>query len=107
VPEIYRTPEWASARDAALARDNERCTVSRLFGGDCHSVLHVHHVTPVAEGGAPYELDNLLTTCASHHPMLEGMRRYVLRKRAPRRCPHNHRYPHAREECERRLAEAA
>lgn len=105
--ETYRTPQWASARDAALARDDRRCTVSRLFGGDCHPVLHVHHVIPVEQGGAPYDLDNLLTACASHHPMLEAMRRYVLRKRAPRRCPHVHRYPHAREECERRMAQAA
>ncbi len=104
---LYQTAEWAHARDAALSRDGRRCTVSRLFGGDCHPVLHAHHVIPVSDGGAPYELDNLLTACASHHPMLEAMRRYVLRKRQPRRCRHNHRYDHARRECERRLSEAA
>lgn len=106
MPEIYLTPEWADARAAALLRDGSRCTVSRLFGGDCHPILHAHHIVPVEGGGDLYDVENLLTACQVHHPMLEAMRRYVLRKRAPQRCPHNHRYPHAREECERRLQAA-
>lgn len=105
---IYAQPEWAHARDAALHRDGERCTVSRLFGGECHASLHVHHVVPLADGGAPYDLDNLLTACKRHHPMLEAMRRYVLRQRQVPPCRHRHFYDHARREClERRMRQAA
>lgn len=101
--QLYRTPEWAEARDAALERDGRRCTVARLLGGPCHRTLDVHHLTPVAEGGDPFDLDNLVTACHRHHPMLERMRRYLLRAQARRRCGHAHRYDHARRECERRL----
>lgn len=105
--DVYRTPQWARARTLALSRDGDRCTVSRLFGGGCHPVLHVHHVIPVEEGGDPFDVENLLTACASHHPMLEGLRRQLLRRREPRKCRHNHRYDHARQECARRRAAAA
>lgn len=105
---VYSDTRWAKARDAAIHRDSGRCTVARLFGGDCHPTLHVHHVTPLAEGGAPYDLDNLLTACQSHHPQLEAMRRYVLRQRKVPPCRHRHFYDHARREClERRLRQAA
>lgn len=105
--EIYSTPDWAAARQAALDRDGSRCTLARLFGGECHDVLDVHHLIPVADGGDPFDVDNLVTACHSHHPRLEAMRRYVMRGRAPRRCRHQHRYDHARRECEARLAATA
>lgn len=104
---VYSDTRWAEARDAALTRDGSRCSVSRLFGGQCHPVLHAHHVVPVEECDDPFDVDNLVTACQSHHPMLEAMRRYLSRKQEPRRCPHNHRYPGAREACERRMASAA
>ena len=100
---IYTSPEWAAARDAALLRDGSRCTVQRLIGGRCHPTLDVHHLEPVAEGGAEFDLDNLVTVCHSHHPRLEALRRYLLRKPEWRRCRHDHRYDYARRECERRL----
>lgn len=106
--EIYTTAEWAEARAAALLRDGSRCSLSRLFGGSCHPVLHVHHLIPVGDGGAEFDVDNLLTACQSHHPMLEAMRRYVLRKRKIPACRHVHRYRTGREEClRRRLGRAA
>lgn len=104
---LYATAEWAEARTAALHRDGDRCTVARLFGGECHPSLHVHHVVPLVDGGAPFDVDNLLTACQAHHPMLEAMRRYLTRRAQPRRCRHNHRYDHARRECEQRLTRAA
>lgn len=101
---LYSSPAWAEARAAALDRDGHRCTVARLLGGECADRLDVHHVIPVREGGAWYDDDNLITVCQSHHPMVESIRRQILHKRGVRKCPHDHRYDHARRECERRLA---
>jgi 5-methylcytosine-specific restriction endonuclease McrA len=44
--------------------DGERCQSQRD--------LTVHHVTPLAEGGAMYELANLVTLCRAHHGSVEG-----------------------------------
>ena len=102
---IYTSPRWLAARERALARDGERCTVSRLLGGRCGGTLHVHHIVPLADGGAPFDLDNLGTSCARHHPRWEALRRAVLggRERARRRCPHRHTSREARRQCEARL----
>lgn len=106
---LYDSPEWRAVRDRVLARDGRRCTVGRLLGGPCHPTLHVHHVVPVSEGGAPFDDDNAVTVCARHHPMLEAIRRAVLarRERPVPKCRHNHRYDHARRECHERRARAA
>lgn len=102
-----RTPEWADTRTKVLARDGQRCSLARLFGGACHGIIDVHHLQPVNEGGDPYALDNCLSVCHRHHPMLEAMRRYVMRKRAVPPCRHAHRYDHARRECAERRARMA
>lgn len=106
---IYDTLEWALARTRALKRDGNRCTVARLLGGECSPCLDVHHLRPVSEGGTPYQLDNLLTACDSHHPMLESMRRSILRsqdgpRERPVRCGHFHRTAEGRRLCEKRMA---
>lgn len=105
---LYETTAWEIARAEALARDGHRCTVARLLGGTCSDVLDVHHLKPVSETGAECDLDNLITVCHRHHPVVEGLRRAILRWRGQewKRCPHKpgvHRYAHAREECERQL----
>lgn len=99
------SPAWQRFRIRVLARDGERCTIGRLLGGPCHPTLHVHHVIPVSEGGASFDIDNAVTACARHHPMLEALRQRLL---APtRRCSHRHPYPQGREACERRMRERA
>lgn len=105
---IYEHPAWERARADALERDGHRCTVARFLGGRCSKRLDVHHLEPVSEGGAAFDLDNLITACSRHHPMVEGLRRAILRRRhaAPKRCPHPpgaHPYPGARAACERLL----
>lgn len=70
-------------------------------------MLDVHHLVPVSDGGDPYCLDNLVTVCHSHHPMLEGLRRWLTRRRGWKRCHHHHPYPGGRAACERRLNAAA
>jgi 5-methylcytosine-specific restriction endonuclease McrA len=104
---VYNTARWRSVRERVLARDGARCTVSRLLGGDCSpGPLHVHHIVPVEDGGAPYDEDNLGTACARHHPTWESLRRRLARARAREtiRCPHSHRSLDARLICEARLA---
>ena len=97
-------------RERILQRDGRRCTVGRLLGGDCHPTLHIHHIVPRADGGTD-DVDNLATVCAAHHPTWESLRAWLERKRQPRtwkRCTrHRHPYPQGREQCERRLNQAA
>lgn len=104
---FYDSPEWRSFADGIRRRDGHRCTVGWLLGGDCSGVLHVNHVVPRRE--APhrqFDPDNCATACGSHHPQWEALRRALVERResARPRCTHEHRYPGAREACERRLA---
>ena len=101
------TPEhtWDELRALAIERDGSRCTVGWLLGGQCHETLDVHHLIPREQGGTD-TLDNVITACHTHHPMVEAIRREVMRRRGWRRCPHKpgvHRYPGAKEACERML----
>lgn len=107
---IYNDLRWQLTRSRALARDGNRCTVSRLLGGECSAgPLHAHHIMAIADGGAPFDVDNVGTTCAAHHPMWEALRRLLVERMLapPPRCPHRHRSREARAECERRLARRA
>jgi hypothetical protein len=107
---FYRTTEWRDLAARAKARDGHRCTVARLLGGSCSDTLHAHHLVPVGEGGPSLpDLDGIVTACASHHPTLHALRRFVRARKEPkiRPCRHQHRYDHARRLCrERRLREA-
>ena len=98
---FYNTRTWRE-----LPRDGE-CSAEFLFGeaaGPCRGLMHRHHVRPGDPTSRTYQ------ACAGHHPTIEAFLRR-LRDRADRvtgrrRCPHRpgaHRYPHAREECERKL----
>jgi len=105
---VYDTEQWELARERALRRDGYRCTVARLLGGRCSRTLDVHHIVPLSEGGDEFDLDNLMTACHRHHPMVEALRRAILRARGQewKTCPHppgTHRYRGAREACERNL----
>lgn len=109
---LYSDLKWRQVRARALERDGGRCTVSRLLGGPCSETepLHAHHIVPVGDGGAPFDLENVGTVCAVHHPSWEALRRQLVRKlldaREPVRCPHQHRTAEGRRLCEERLARA-
>ena len=53
---------WGSVRRRTLHRDGWRCQQCGAAGR-----LEVHHLVPLAEGGAPYDLDNLQTLCRPCH----------------------------------------
>lgn len=65
---IRGTARWQRTREAALRRDGRRCTVCGASG----QRLEVHHVQPIAAGGAAYDLRNLVTLCPSCHHNQEG-----------------------------------
>lgn len=92
----------SETRERILARD--RGCSGRFLGGKCSRIIDVHHIVPREEGGTDAD-DNLMALCHRHHPMLESIRRAILRRRQtqPKRCTHEHRYPWARAACERRL----
>lgn len=102
--EFYNSPEWAALRERVRVRDGSRCALGWLLGGPCHDRLDVHHIEP-REERPDLALDeaNCLTACARHHPMLESLRRAILKRREPKRCPHRHTNRAGREACERAL----
>lgn len=103
---LYDTLLWRTAAARAKRRDANRCTVARLLGGSCRGSLHAHHIVRPEDGGAMFDLENLGTVCAAHHPKWEALRRRLSgdRVEAPVRCPHRHRSAEARAICERRMA---
>ena len=59
---------WQNLRKLAKQRDGRRCT---SYGSTDR--LEVHHVVPIEDGGAEFDLDNLITLCSScHHDRHRG-----------------------------------
>lgn len=97
--QLYDTHPWRELRSRLLP--GASCSLSGL-AGECLGPLHVHHVTPVSDGGDPFPSENeLVVLCARHHRLVHAW----LRKQEPqrKRCPHKHRTRESREQCERRL----
>lgn len=80
---VRATARWKRAQAAAIARDGGRCTygledgdrgVAHYPGGRCpvEEGLQGHHRIPIEDGGAPYDLRNVRTVCATHHARLEA-----------------------------------
>ena len=53
---------WQNARAEARKRDGERC---QRCGSN--EDLEVHHIVPLAKGGAEFDLSNLTTLCHDCH----------------------------------------
>lgn len=66
---FYRTRKWKDTRAKALERDGYECQAC----DDGESQLLVHHIIPRAEGGADYDLRNLVTLCRACHNEWEGL----------------------------------
>ena len=54
--------QWQNARAAAKQRDGARCVHCGATEG-----LQVHHVVRLEDGGAAFELNNLVTLCVGCH----------------------------------------
>lgn len=103
---FYNSLRWRVVAARAVSRDGGRCTVSRWLGGACTGPLHAHHIHAVAEGGPAFDIENVGTACAAHHPMWESLRRHLVKRMLtpPPKCTHWHPTRQARELCERRMA---
>jgi 5-methylcytosine-specific restriction endonuclease McrA len=97
---FYTSPAWQATAAAVLRRDGNACVVARLLGG-CSASLHVHHIIPASECADPYDPENCVTVCSRHHPMLDALRRHLLRPPVTGGCRHFHRTEAARLECDR------
>jgi hypothetical protein len=82
----------------------KQCAVSLLFGetvGPCRGLIHRHHVNPEDPSSRTIEV------CNSHHQRLHAALRALSAPESEwRPCPHRpgtHRYPGAKEACERAL----
>jgi hypothetical protein len=58
---------WLMIREAVHERDRDRCAIC---GMNDLSVLEVHHIRPVRDGGRE-SWDNLITLCANHHRLAD------------------------------------
>lgn len=96
---VYDQSSWR-----ALPR--ERCVIADLFGeaaGPCTGLIHRHHVDPEDPDSRSLEV------CAGHHPRIQAILRRLLNPEW-KRCPHKpgtHRWPGAKDACERQLNRAA
>ena len=59
---IYSTSRWKAVRLMAMHRDSWQCRQCGRVTG-----LQVHHIEPIAAGGAGFDLDNLETICRDCH----------------------------------------
>jgi len=66
---VWNSARWQRLREQVRARDGGRCT-------ECGASerLSVHHLVPLAAGGAPFDPHNCLTLCASCHGRRESKR---------------------------------
>jgi 5-methylcytosine-specific restriction endonuclease McrA len=80
---IRSSARWKRARARRLRTDGARCTYGTFAGesfwmadGRCPVVvkLDVHHRTPIEQGGAPFDQENLRTLCHQHHRRIENAR---------------------------------
>ena len=64
-----RHPAWGRVAKAALERDGHTC---QRPGPRCTGTanLEVHHIIPIARGGAELDIDNCLTLCHNDHVRL-------------------------------------
>ena len=63
---IYLTKRWGLLRHRALARDDGLCVRCRAVGRTVLAEI-VHHLEPIRDGGAPWELENCESVCRPCH----------------------------------------
>lgn len=60
---VYKTKRWQIIRRAILGRADYQCVVD-----DCTNLAtEVDHITPMEQGGDPYDPANLQALCKRHH----------------------------------------
>jgi 5-methylcytosine-specific restriction protein A len=69
--EVYNGQRWRKVRLLALA-DSQGLCVSCLANGLVTQAKEVDHITPISQGGAVYDLDNLQPLCVPCHARKSG-----------------------------------
>ncbi len=64
---IYRDRRYRRARRRAIKRAGRQCERCDRAGK-----LTAHHKTPLAAGGAPFDIDNLIVLCRPCHDAAHG-----------------------------------
>jgi hypothetical protein len=79
---VWNSAPWKRVRKLALERDGYRCRYLEA-GHRCAATarLSVHHIQALAEGGAMFELGNLVTLCDRHHGSIDRRRAVANAKR--------------------------
>lgn len=62
----WKGGKYAFVREQVLIRDNYRCVICGF-----EYRVHVHHITPVSDGGTS-DFSNLITLCPNHHAMADA-----------------------------------
>ena len=68
---VYATKRWGVLRRLALARDGGLCVRCRAEGRTSAAEI-VHHLEPIRDGGAPWELENCESVCRACHTAEHG-----------------------------------
>jgi 5-methylcytosine-specific restriction endonuclease McrA len=61
-PGLYKSQRWRAVRQAARRRDDWACVQCGARGR-----VEVDHITPLRDGGAPFDLGNLQCLCPACH----------------------------------------
>lgn len=67
---VYGTKRWKQTRALKLEL-NPLCEECETLKNVTPATV-VDHIEPILEGGAPYDMDNLQSLCASHHNRKTG-----------------------------------
>lgn len=62
---LYSTPRWRKYRKALIMRRGGECVACGATPLDQH--IHVDHIKPLADGGEPYDENNLQLLCRECH----------------------------------------
>jgi 5-methylcytosine-specific restriction endonuclease McrA len=64
--QVYHSGRWVNHVRPAKAKRDPLCQWC-AYEGIVKPMKHVDHWVPLAQGGAPYDDDNLVSLCHSHH----------------------------------------
>ena len=67
---FYHSERWQEVREKARDRDGHECQTCGATADEYR--LHVHHIEPISEGGARFDLKNLITLCPPCHGAKHG-----------------------------------
>ena len=62
---LYATPRWRKYRKSYIMRQGGECESCGATPLDSH--LHLDHIKPLADGGEPYDTNNLQLLCIQCH----------------------------------------